>query len=418
MLRTFRERLGPGLLFAAMAVGLSHLVQSTRAGANYGMELWWLILFVSIVKYPAFRYGSMYAAATGKTLVDNYERQGKFAVIAFALAVSVDAFVGVPAMALVTAGLVKFVFSITTGDSAMVALLLIGGAALLISGKYRVFESIAKVLVLAFSVFTIIAAALALSQVDFATTTFTAPINYDRAGILFLIAVAGVMPSSVTASVFQSVWMVAKAETLGRPITPRDAAFDINVAYVVTIFLAMCFLALGTVLMFNQGITVAGGATGFAAQLVTMFTQVFGGWAHIIISIAAIAVISSSMLTLLDGCPRTGARIVTTLRNRTNSVTPAELNRLYVILVIIQVIGCFVMILLFLKSFKAFIDLATSIAFVAAPMIAYLNHRAMASEEVPVEQRPTGFMRMWSIAGIAILAVFMATYLWFAVVAS
>ena len=46
-----------------------------------------------------------------------------------------------------------------------------------------------------------------------------------------------------------------------------------------------------------------------------MFTQVFGGWAHIIISIAAIAVISSSMLTLLDGCPRTGARIVTTLRN-------------------------------------------------------------------------------------------------------
>ena len=31
--------LGPGLLFAAVSVGLSHLVQSTRAGAMYGLAL-------------------------------------------------------------------------------------------------------------------------------------------------------------------------------------------------------------------------------------------------------------------------------------------------------------------------------------------------------------------------------------------
>ena len=416
MFQAFRERLGPGLLFAAMAVGLSHLVQSTRAGANYGMTLWWLVLFVSIIKYPAFRYGPMYAAATGQTLIDSYERQGRYAVMAYALALSVDAFVGVPAMALVTAGLCKFVFSIALGDQGMVALLLCGGALLLISGQYRLFESVAKVLVVAFSIFTVIAASIALSRLDFGAATLSAPITYDRAGLLFIIAVAGVMPSSVTASVFQSVWMSAKSETLGRPVTPRDAAFDINFAYIVTIFLAMCFLGMGTILMFNQGIEVASGATGFAAQLVAMFTQVFGNWAHIIISISAIAVISSSMLTLLDGCPRTGARIVTTLRNRTAAATPTELNRLYILLVVIQVIGSFAMILLFLKSFKAFIDFATSIAFVAAPLIAYLNHRAMAAKEVPVEQRPTGLLRMWSVFGIVSLAMFAIAYIWFSVI--
>jgi hypothetical protein len=31
------KRLGPGLLFAAAAIGVSHLVQSTRAGALYGL---------------------------------------------------------------------------------------------------------------------------------------------------------------------------------------------------------------------------------------------------------------------------------------------------------------------------------------------------------------------------------------------
>ena len=177
----FRDKFGPGLLFASTAVGLSHLVQSTRAGANYGMTLWWLLVFVSIIKYPAFRYGSMYAAATGKTLIASYERQGKLAVVVYGFALSIDALVGVPAMALVTAGLCKHIFSLTLGDRNMIFLLLIGAAAILISGKYRVFENLAKVLVVAFSVFTIIAASLALSRLDFASTTIAAPIAYDRA---------------------------------------------------------------------------------------------------------------------------------------------------------------------------------------------------------------------------------------------
>ena len=43
-LMRLRDRLGPGLLFAAAAVGTSHLVQSTRAGAAYGLTLGILVI--------------------------------------------------------------------------------------------------------------------------------------------------------------------------------------------------------------------------------------------------------------------------------------------------------------------------------------------------------------------------------------
>lgn len=40
------RRLGPGLLFAAAAIGVSHLVYATRAGALYSLGLLWLIVLV------------------------------------------------------------------------------------------------------------------------------------------------------------------------------------------------------------------------------------------------------------------------------------------------------------------------------------------------------------------------------------
>ena len=34
--KQFLKSLGPGLMWAGAAVGVSHLIQSTRAGANFG----------------------------------------------------------------------------------------------------------------------------------------------------------------------------------------------------------------------------------------------------------------------------------------------------------------------------------------------------------------------------------------------
>ena len=50
------KALGPGLLFAAVSVGVSHVVQSTRAGAGYGFSLMGIIVLALILKYPLFEY--------------------------------------------------------------------------------------------------------------------------------------------------------------------------------------------------------------------------------------------------------------------------------------------------------------------------------------------------------------------------
>ena len=84
------RNLGPGLLFAGMAIGTSHLVQSTRAGAVFGLGLAGVILLANVAKYPAFRFGAQYAAATGETLISVYRRIGLAPVI-FLLAVFVFA---------------------------------------------------------------------------------------------------------------------------------------------------------------------------------------------------------------------------------------------------------------------------------------------------------------------------------------
>ncbi|EXJ39844.1 putative membrane protein, partial [Vibrio parahaemolyticus VPTS-2010] len=73
----FFRSLGPGILMASAAVGGSHLVASTKAGAIYGWQLAALILLVNLFKYPFFRAGVQYTMGTGLTLVEGYARLGR-----------------------------------------------------------------------------------------------------------------------------------------------------------------------------------------------------------------------------------------------------------------------------------------------------------------------------------------------------
>ena len=54
-LEWLKKTLGPGILFASTAIGVSHLVQSTRAGANYGFGLlFFIIIVISITNVRFF----------------------------------------------------------------------------------------------------------------------------------------------------------------------------------------------------------------------------------------------------------------------------------------------------------------------------------------------------------------------------
>ena len=403
-----KEKLGPGLLFAAVAVGVSHLVQSTRAGANYGLSLWWLIVLACLIKYPAFRFSSEYAAETGKSILHAYEQQGRWALALYALGFPLDMFVAMAAIALVTAGIFNNIFHIGINDVWLSFLLLAGCAILLISGRYKLFENITKIIVVLFSIMAIITAALALPELDWQTKDITREVVFDQPSILFMIAIAGWMPTGISVSVFQSLWVCEKAKLSNNSLSVKETTFDFNIGYFGTIVLALCFVLLGTTFIFNSGVEVEASPSGFAAQLISMFTQVIGEWAKPLITIAAFAVMVSTVLASLDACPRVASSLA-------NSLFPKrrfDPDKQYTLFMIVQVIGSTLILLLFLKSFKTFIDFATSVAFVMGPVLASFNHRAMFSDSIPVELRPGKLLRIWSLVGIAIMAMVAAYYLY------
>ena len=99
------KKLGPGLLFAGAAIGVSHLVQSTKAGAEFGFGLIWALILSNIFKYPFFLYGPKYAAATGESLLDGYLKIGKPVLITYLVLSLVTMFTIQSAVTIVTAGL-------------------------------------------------------------------------------------------------------------------------------------------------------------------------------------------------------------------------------------------------------------------------------------------------------------------------
>ena len=97
------KNLGPGLLFAGAAIGVSHLVQSTRAGADFGFGLLWALLLVNLFKYPFFQYGPRYATATGESLIDGYKKLGHWVLILYFILTFLTMFTIQAAVTIVTA---------------------------------------------------------------------------------------------------------------------------------------------------------------------------------------------------------------------------------------------------------------------------------------------------------------------------
>ena len=158
--------------------------------------------------------------------------------------------------------------------------------------------------------------------------------------------------------------------------------------------------------MYSAGIATEASPSGFAAQLMDMFSQVIGEWARPLIAIAALAVMASTTLASLDVCPRISLSIIE------NLLPSFKFNRklFYILLLITQVIGSTLILVLFMKSFKTFIDFATSVAFVSAPILAWFNHRAVYSKEIPEELQPGNVMRIWSLLGIFVMLAVASYY--------
>ncbi|MEK9647972.1 MAG: divalent metal cation transporter, partial [Gammaproteobacteria bacterium] len=205
-----------------------------------------------------------------------------------------------------TAAILRAVFGIEAGIILELGLV-VSCMVIVALGRYAVLEDLTRVLVIVFSIGTVIAAIIAVGGIDTGRAPLSADLTLDTPTTLFLIAVAGWMPTGTAGSVGLSLWVKAKSIRLNRPVSTREAAFDFHVGYGTAIFLAICFVALGTYVMFINDVAVDSSGAVFAGQLINLFTSTIGGWIYPVIAMAAITVMYSTLLTLVDLLPRSSA---------------------------------------------------------------------------------------------------------------
>ncbi len=397
--------LGPGILYAAAAIGVSHVVQSTRAGAVYGLVMIALVAVIGIVKYPAIRFGSQYTAATGKSLPESYIEQGWWAVSLYLLTQLLTVWFVLAAVAVTTAGLVLTVFDLDMSAVAMTGFLMAGTALLLTIGRYRWLERVGMALVCVLVVMIVIAAGASVPRIDWSIGSFGLE-RLDIPLLLFVVAMAGWLPTPVDSSILNSVWTSAKMQASGKPISVAAARFDLNLGYVTAMVLAVGFLLLGVAVMHEPGIAPSDSPAAFAGQVITLFTETVGGWSFYLIGAAVIAAMFSTLLAVMDGYPRQFAYAFSALRG-------TDAPRWFVpALTWACTLGSFVLLATLLTSFTRFIDLTTTLGFVMAPIYAFLNHRAMTGAEVPADYRPSSGLERWSLCSLVILALASAVYLY------
>ena len=410
----FLNSLGPGLMMAAAAVGVSHLVQSTRAGADYGFALIWAVLLANLFKYPFLEFGPRYTVAAKESLIDGYKRLGNWAISIFFIFTLGTMFAVQAAVTVVTASLAAEMTGILLSPLLWSGILLTISILILISDKYSLLDNIVKILMTILSISTIIAVIAALIQGEYQTLqTVSSPDIWTVTGVGFMIALMGWMPIPVDASAWHSLWAIEKSKLKGRDSNLDEVILDFNIGYIGAALLALLFLILGAVIMFGSGIDFASSSAAFSTQLVQLYTLTLGAWAYPVIIICAFTTMFSTTLIVTDAYPRVCRKFVQIYKPRLFNGSEPFQYRFFLITVSITSLA-FLSILG--DQFRYLIDLATTLSFLSAPLLGYINHRLIHQPFIPLEYRPHPWLSWLSRSGLVFLTAFAFIYIYWIVI--
>lgn len=396
------KKLGPGLLFAGAAIGVSHLVQSTRSGADFGFGLVWALLLVNLFKYPFFQFGPRYAMATGETLLDGYKKLGKGVLIAYFILTFATMFTIQTAVTIVTAGLAVSLFGDFLSIESWTVIILIICFLILIKGKYSFLDKLMKVIIVTLTLSTIAAVILASTE-NSHLLSFEQVLPKGTFEITFLIAFMGWMPAPLDISVWHSLWAREKHKD-DVEYTVKSSLFDFNIGYLATVILGLGFIALGALIMFQSGETFSSNGGVFANQLITMYTKSLGNWSYIIIGIAAFTTMFSTTITTLDASPRA-------MEKTSQLLFGNLLKHGYLFWILILTIGTIIIFFFLNSEMGLLVKIATILSFLTAPFYAIINYKLMSSKHTPKEWRPKFGMHVLSWLGILFLFGFSIWYL-------
>lgn len=410
--KSLLKSIGPGFLLAGAAIGVSHLVQATRAGADYGFILIWALIVACVSKYPFLEFGPRYAAGTGKHLISGYKDLGKFPYWIYIFITVGSMFIIQAAVTVVTAGLAERLFNF--GFSPFIWSIIVLGAciALLLIGKYPGLDKSMKIIVSLLTLATLAAVIMAFGAgAAEDTTTKKVPSLWTSASIGFIIAFMGWMPIPLDASVWHSIWTREKAVQNKQKISMKGSFADFNVGYLSAAFIGLLFFLLGVLVMFGSGTSFSTNSVEFSSQLVELYGKTLGSWSKPLISIAAFITMLSTVLTVTDAYPR----VISELRKPNNS-TSADLKnkwKTYKIAIFIIPVMSLSILYLFPGSFTILVDFAAGLSFLSAPFLAWFNYKLVTGKQMPKKHRPGKNYRTFSLICFWLLVAFNFVYLYY-----
>lgn len=410
-LKILLKNLGPGLLFASMAIGTSHLVLSTKAGAQYGWVMVIPIVLANILKYPFFEFGIRYTTVTEKSLVQGYLNLGKKYLWIYAFVTIISTFTILAALYVVTAGLFMNLFQISGVGVGVIALCLFTFiSAILIIGRYQFLENSLKAVISILFFALIITTAMVLQKGPVpGAESYQRPEIFNEVGILFLIGLMGWMPTAVEASGWVSLWSIENMKTMKEKPTLKMALQEFNVGYFMTALLAVFFLIIGWMTLYGTGTELSGSAVVFADQVVSLFTVHIGNWAYILIAVAAFATMFSTCMTAHDAVSRVSIDVLEKLFPENKAL---KSKAAFTYTVVIMAIINWVVIAGFSANMANLVALATFVSFVMAPLIGWMNLKTVRGDDMPKEHWPKKGLHGLTYVGIVFLALFALYYCW------
>ena len=400
-----KKTLGPGILFASTAIGVSHLVQSTRAGANYGFGLLIFIIIANLFKYPFFEFASRYSNATETSIIQGYKLLGKWVLWSYLIITLISMFFITSAVGAVTAGFLQNLFQTTSiGLWNHFGLFLICGTILTL-GRYSSLDSLIKIIGLILLLSTLVAFFLVLIKGSYSENLFP-EINYVKSDILFIIALMGWMPTAVDLSSWNSLWTLERIKQTNFKPTLKQTIFEFNIGYISSAVLSICFLTLGAYLMYDTNNIFSDSSSIFANQVITLYTESIGSWSYLLISISGFSIMFGTCIAVLDGYARSAKECFRLILKKENMAL------YYNIIVWLIVSGSLAIIFLFGSSIKSLVDLATTISFMIAPFIAFANYKLVSESYIGEKNTPKLWLKSLALCGIAYLIGFGSLFLY------
>lgn len=397
------KALGPGILVACAAVGGSHLVWSTRAGAQFGWSLLGLVLLANILKFPFFLYGQRYTAATGESLLAGYLRNGVGYVWIFLLINILTGSINIAGVAMLSGALLAG-YGITGVSVQLLTVALLAACALVILlGHYNLLDGLAKVIITFLAVGTVAAVVFAIPNRPAIPAGFEAPDPYALIYFPFLISLLGWMPAPIDLSAWSSLWMFSREEQTGHFATVKESSIDFYIGYVSATVLALLFVALGALVMFGTGESFSDSGIAFSQQFVDLYTSTIGNWSYLLILSAAFVTMLSTTLTCIDGYPRSLAACCVLI----GDLPQKRFGQIHVGWIIASVVIGAAVVFFFVSNLLQLLAFAAVVSFLTSPILAYINYRVMNGDNVPEKDRPGLLLKTVSWAGLAFFA-FMA----------